>query len=1350
MVNNKVFIDLASEDDSLILPAREVAYSPYRCFQWSDSPKEKELLRLWGAQALAAPGPLAFYGQAQILRRFIACNSDLLPRLAWLVVDDLSGPPPMDLRLPTTTPQLLPQNVGAVLLGETRSVHLQRMRARISRDRLVAAGPENLSDSYWATIPDEGWVDKPDCIYPIKIPEIVLAKGLELALVDCPSRDMALMPNGLAHVHNIIQGTGIEFQTLDLDIICYHRFHQARLMDQPDSLKTPGGQEIPADPWAAEQAGLWNDQGFLDYFQPELEEAATAIIKASPKILALSISDRNAGFARRLAREVRAGLPQINIIVGGYSCYQPEVGLRAFPDCDYMVLGESELTLPPLLERLLSGRDGEGLPGVLKAGAAHSSSINISPVTEDLDSPPMPTYQWATPRLYRNYNNYQLTPIISSRGCRWSRCNFCAERLQWRSRSPLKVVDEMEWLVGHGCNLFMFNESDFNGSPKLVADICREVLKRELVVKMTGQLRIHPHNNQEFFALLKRAGFNVLRFGVDAWCEHTLKLQNKGYRTQDIYQNLQACSDAGIFTEVNAIIGIPGETAQDIEDSISLMKANRLYINRVATLNPLMLFVGSLYWQEPERYGIVLRAPKPELVERFGYAIPSEMWYSREPFLDHEGRLDRLYRMVRSLDACGIELGSMVRQRLQNIEQGRDQVRGVLAKKIDTNTVEAFGHGAQRNDEPCPTANSAAIIEHQGKFYRIEQPGQDKLTTLLPGRLEKRANLQTLARKLGMDKIRYRRQGLPVELWREGWHGYNLVQAGHEFYGVRQGIPVDWETMQADQAVAPDIFHGSTLPEVQRQIESAMAASADKPRITLKVAAKRTQKTFKPLVVGYPRTGFTLLLSVLSNLYPFTPLKDSLQRRAVRALVEVAGGGISQAIEETFKAAGMGERLVFNPAFRIVTGGPKWLHPDDPGKACIRKYIGVVGLGDFTLVISHPREVLDYDDIVHSHSHPARWLDDSGYSDYKKMAALRNPVGTVNSACFSINALTSEYIRRFLPAEKDNDLLRQHLALYKLTDLNFFLGLLRPLKAYLEEFYTCIKDYTVMRWEDLIQDPQGTIKRLAESIGAPIDEQFACEIWDRIGCANLTGSHGHNYRVGQGKVGGWRQWLTNRHLEIMREEGFETLCQALGYGPLSTLDPKQYTPFQAKVDRMLVQKKVYQDYPDQDLFRFAFNKSNLDAKDFKFDFYGWKEHSQLERADFNDKGLMDSVWDAAEKAVAAFNLACGQMLDSDLGDEASVMRSFKSLVNDHPQAFQAMGSKDNALDGLIRSFRACLMPPRLLRSLEDRNIVIREGLFYSIPHVLGPIDLTKVDPIGMAGVKTSTTFNGIIRKSIQN
>src|SRR5207302_288776 len=148
---------------------------------------------------------------------------------------------------------------------------------------------------------------------------------------------------------------------------------------------------------------------------------------------------------------------------------------------------------------------------------------------------------------------------------------------------------------------------------------------------------------------------------------------------------------------------------------------------------------------------------------------------------------------------------------------------------------------------------------------------------------------------------------------------------------------------------------------------------------------------------------------------------------------------------------------------------------------------------------------------------------------------------------FSLNALASEYIQRFLPPEQDHDELRQHQALYKMTDPPPLAGLASHLKRYLESFVKVRERYTVMSWEDLIDRPVATIQRLGHACGLTVDDEQAGAIWQQLDHRNLTGAHKHNYRKGFGIVGNWRSWLTNHHLRLIRDMGLGLLIETLGY-----------------------------------------------------------------------------------------------------------------------------------------------------------------------------------------------------------
>ncbi|WP_137938178.1 hypothetical protein [Chitinivorax sp. B] len=515
-----------------------------------------------------------------------------------------------------------------------------------------------------------------------------------------------------------------------------------------------------------------------------------------------------------------------------------------------------------------------------------------------------------------------------------------------------------------------------------------------------------------------------------------------------------------------------------------------------------------------------------------------------------------------------------------------------------------------------------------------------------------------------------------------------------------------------------------------------------------------------PVVIGYPRTGFTLLISVIAELLPYRP-DTKPGRHALKCFCDMASDALTVAIDQVFEQRGLTGQLLYNPNFRQLTGGPKWLHDADTSRACFRKYIGVRGHGDFTLITSHPCEVLDYYEIIHSHVGPTHWPVHAHYGAYQRFASVRHPAGTVTSACFSLNALTSEYIQRFLAPDQDNDQIRQQLALYKLSDLNFFAALLTPFRSYMAQFLAVADQYQIMRWEDLISAPISTVQRIATQLDLTITEYQAHEIWQRLDHKNLTGAHKHNLRTGHGIVGGWRNWLTNTHLDMIRAHGLDTLTTYFGYEPIGMLDENQYTPFQQKLANAIRNKTVLHEYHDQDLFGFAFNKSNLDLSRFSFKQYDWRTHTRIERSSCTDDTLVMAVWEAAEATCAAINAVLDYWLPNTMSRQLTptILNETKSALHVlfanthhadswHAHLEQAMRQDANETSVPTQDSPAPTLRqysnPMLLSSIGQTNIVTFAGRFYALPQALGPIDLQIDDVTNLPGVRVANSLDAIM------
>ncbi len=700
-------------------------FSAHQCFRMDDGPEDRACLAILeaacrGHRRIAA----AVDDGGQFLRYVFKHRPGLAARITCVTQPRAFGTATARTEIadcPVVPVDALADRASAVLLADTRMFSRMQMRNRLPRN-LTVIDPDVIAEVP-EQVPARAWVPwSRDIIYPMAVPEIEFRRDLDVLLIDCPARNLGLMPNGIGYVHNALKHTNVNFQTLDLDIIIYHRFHVRRLFDEGGTITLPNGRVLPTDPWQAEHYDFWTEPETLAFMAPEIEEIVAKIVAARPKVLAMSIQSCNEGFATRLVDGVLAQIPEVIVVVGGFSCYNADIGLRGFPQAHYMCIGEADLTAGALVERLAAGERPKNVPGVMSRYDDPAVSFIPAPMPHDLDLLDHPKYEWYPLDVYRNYNGYQLTPVIASRGCRWARCTFCAERFYWRIRSAEAFVDELEWLVDQGCHLFMFNESDLNGMPEKVLEICDEIIRRELNIKLTGQLRIHKKSDRAYFRKLRQAGFVALRFGVDAFAENTLRLQKKGYTTATVSQNLRDCWEAGIFTEVNWVIGVPGETDADVEEGIALILENKQYIGRLANINPLILVNGGVYWLEPDKHNIVFREDKEALLAKYPRAIPAHLWYSTEPYIDELVRKQWFERIIVALHEGGFDIGPWAARVIEDVQKARDiarvGARAAAAFAAEEAAATALGRSlesarsAEANAQPPAADAGEAVTAH--------------------------------------------------------------------------------------------------------------------------------------------------------------------------------------------------------------------------------------------------------------------------------------------------------------------------------------------------------------------------------------------------------------------------------------------------------------------------------------------------------------------------------------------------------------------------------------------------------------------------------------------------------------
>lgn len=298
--------------------------------------------------------------------------------------------------------------------------------------------------------------------------------------------------------------------------------------------------------------------------------------------------------ALRLAKRM---LPSVFTVMGGvFPTNDPEQCLR-HDCCDSVVIGEGEVTFPELCSAV---RGKNNLSGVEGAAFKENGRIVINRQRKwitDLDTVPFPAYEcvnvkhYVTPVHYAFFTSAKpaepMLPIFSSRGCPY-KCLFCQVVLgnRIRRRSPENVLSEVRHLQKeYGFNRFQFLDALFTYDRKWAKKLCSLLIEEGVNIKWFCLTRADLVD-EEILSLMKKAGCELIFYGVESGSQKALDSLNKNISLEAMRQNLVLTRKCGIKTFGNFIIGAPGDSAGSIDQTISFA---RKYLD-MASFSAAMIF----------------------------------------------------------------------------------------------------------------------------------------------------------------------------------------------------------------------------------------------------------------------------------------------------------------------------------------------------------------------------------------------------------------------------------------------------------------------------------------------------------------------------------------------------------------------------------------------------------------------------------------------------------------------------------------------------------------------------------------------------------------------------------------
>lgn len=287
---------------------------------------------------------------------------------------------------------------------------------------------------------------------------------------------------------------------------------------------------------------------------------------------------RGALAAAAAVRELR---PSVPIVWGGnHPTLAPDSTAR-HPLVDIVVMGEGEVTFRKLVEALEKGTNWRALPdlafesdgAVVRNGTGTDPQRFVDPATW----PPLPYHLLdieeyiSGPVIFGR--KLRALPYLGSRGCPHE-CAFCCQPIlskrRWRRQPPEMVSQRTSALV----EKFRLDAIEFHDEEFFV-DRHRGALLAEMI---GGRFEWYVQTRMDDLLAMNltplyRNGLRVVQPGLETGSPRILELIRKGETVAMFHEANRKLAGSGIRPTYNFMMGFPGETIEDVTETVDLALA---------------------------------------------------------------------------------------------------------------------------------------------------------------------------------------------------------------------------------------------------------------------------------------------------------------------------------------------------------------------------------------------------------------------------------------------------------------------------------------------------------------------------------------------------------------------------------------------------------------------------------------------------------------------------------------------------------------------------------------------------------------------------------------------------------